>query len=223
MAVLSEPWHQGLVLLLDVILIAQGGAPGSNRVHYDGSNGKLTGEGVVCCPCKVPCPCRSNGTPSFGHCEPTLYLRIAQGNYGSEKLDGVQVVESGGMCAVNYQRLSAFYFEPSTTRAHQLAFMKLLASFSPENPGDFSHVRVLPFDSEVKNGHLFRVVIPGTLEMMVDRNWARQHRPCPWWLHKTISPIDYSTRRTLFIGCMILTQVSISITVTDRRTIAKSI
>jgi hypothetical protein len=180
MGTLSKMWLPSLgFFLLGAVLVAQVTQPGPNRVRYDGADWNLKGEGVVCCPCTVPCPCRSNGPPSYGHCEATLYLRIAHGKYGTESLDGMQVVDSGGMCAISYQKLSALYFEPSASRAQQLAFMKLLASFSANHTAEFSHVRVVPFDSEVPGGRLFKVTIPDTLEMTVDRDWGQSAPPMP--------------------------------------------
>jgi hypothetical protein len=213
MGLLSKVWSKGLGPLLALILIAQGDVSHA-YVHYDGSDWKLTGQGIVCCPCKVPCPCRSNGPPSYGHCEATLYLRIHQGNYEKVKLDGMQVVESGGMCAVNYQKLSALYFEPSTSEAQRLAFMKILASFSPPQSSQFSNVRVLPFNSHVESGHLFKIAIPGALEMVVDRNWGKAAPPMPmvaaqdyfsnalqyaenirYWMHDPEAGLDFDYSR----------------------------
>jgi hypothetical protein len=152
-------------------------ASSPNRVRYDGADWKLNGDGVVCCPCTVPCPCRSNAPPSFGHCEATLYLRIKEGRYGTISLDDTQLIEAGGMCAVSYNRLSALYFDRSLTAAQQSAFMKLFASFSPDQVGIFPHVRVVAFDSHVTGGHLFNVSIPGIVEMIVDRNWGQSSPP----------------------------------------------
>jgi hypothetical protein len=171
-------WAFG-IFFLDVMLMAQVTESGSSVSHYDGTDWNLKGDGVVCCPCKVPCPCRTNSPPSYGHCEATLYLRIKQGNYGAVSLDGMNVVNSGGMCSVSYQRLSALYFEPTASRSQQLAFMELLASFSPEHVAESSHVRIAPLHLEVAGEHLFRVVIAGALEMTVDRNWGQAAPPMP--------------------------------------------
>jgi hypothetical protein len=91
----------------------------------------------------------------------------------------MQVVDSGGMCASSYQKLSALYFERSATHAQQLAFMKLLASFSTNHIAEFSHVRVVQFESEAVRGHLFKLIIPETLEMTVDRDWGQSTPPMP--------------------------------------------
>lgn len=152
-------------------------SPGT--VRYDGTHWKLKGEGVVCCPCTVPCPCRSNAPPSYGHCEATLYLHIRQGRYGNTSLDGLQVIDSGGMCAVSYTRLSALYFDRATSATQQSALMKLIASFSPSMEASFPYARVTAIESKVTGSGLFSVSIPGILEMMVDRNWGQTSPPMP--------------------------------------------
>ncbi len=174
----------GLVIVLRaVVLSAQVPKSASHlphHVHYDGAAWKIKGEGIVCCPCTVPCPCRTNSVPSYGHCEATLYLRIAQGNYGKVDLSGMQMVSAGGMCAIHYQNLSSVYFDASSSYAQHLAFMKLLASFSGDQSGSFPHVRVVRIDAQVTGGHLFKVIIPGALEMIVDRNWGQSAPPMPF-------------------------------------------
>ncbi|MGH9328766.1 MAG: DUF1326 domain-containing protein [Terriglobia bacterium] len=150
-----------------------------NLVRYDGAAWKVKGAGIVCCPCTVPCPCRTNAAPSYGHCEATLYLRIRQGHYGNVSLDGMQVIDSGGMCAVSYKQLSALYFDSSASPAQRLAMMKLIASFSPEMVTRFPHVRVVHIDSKITDDRLFNVSIPGILQMVVDRDWGGASPPMP--------------------------------------------
>jgi hypothetical protein len=128
----------------------------------------------------VPCPCRTNGPATYGHCEATLYLRIKQGNYGGSDLGGMQIVRSGGMCSVNYERLSALYFDSSASAAQREALMKLMASFSQEQVAEFPHVRVVPFRSQITADHLFSITLPSILEMVVDRNWGAASTPMPF-------------------------------------------
>jgi len=147
-------------------------------VPHDGADWSLKGEGVVCCPCRVPCPCRSNGKPSYGHCEATLYLRIKQGHYETVNLDGMELVESGGMCAINYRKLSALYFSSSDSPARRAAFMRLTSSFSP-TVQEFPHVEVVPLHTQVTGEKLFNISIPDILEIIVDRNWGLPTPPMP--------------------------------------------
>jgi hypothetical protein len=142
----------------------------------DGADWSLKGEGVVCCPCRVPCPCRSNGKPSYGHCEATLYLRIKQGHYENVNLDGMELVQSGGMCAINYRTLSALYFGSSENPVRQAAYMKLMSGISG-TPLAFPGVQIVPIHAQVTDGHLFNVSIPDILEIAVDRNWGLSAPP----------------------------------------------
>ena len=148
--------------------------------HDDGSDWKLKGDGIVCCPCSVPCPCRTNGPPTYGHCEATLYLRIKQGNYGDRDLGGMQIVRSGGMCSVNYEKLSALYFDSSASAGQREALMKLMASFSQGGAAEFPHVRAVPFAVQITDDRLFRISLGDTLEMVVDRNWGEASPPMPF-------------------------------------------
>jgi hypothetical protein len=152
----------------------------SLSVHDDGSEWKLKGDGIVCCPCSVPCPCRTNGPATYGHCEATLYLRIKQGNYGDRDLSGMQIVRSGGMCSVNYEKLSALYFDSSASAAQREAMMKVMASFSQNHAAEFPHVRAVPFDVHITDDRLFRISLGDILEMIVDRNWGQTSPPMPF-------------------------------------------
>ena len=138
----------------------------------------LKGDGVVCCPCRVPCPCRMNAKPSFAHCEATLFLRIKQGQYGDVNLDGMKLVSSGGMCAVDYQHRSALYFSSSDSPERQAAFIALDSSFSG-NAAGHPYSRTVALNAQVIDEHLFKVSIPGILEIMADRNWGLPAPPMP--------------------------------------------
>lgn len=170
-----------VVSLLCGATLAQVPSPTSSvSVRYDGADWKIKGDGVVCCPCTVPCPCRTNGPASYGHCEATLYLRIRQGHYADLDLGGMQMVRSGGMCAVNYEKLSALYFDPSASPDQRAALMKLMASFSEDRVAEFPHIRVVPFIAQITDDHLFSIRLPDILEMTVDRNWGEATPPMPF-------------------------------------------
>ena len=168
-----------LNLVLTTALVTQpAGGQSAGAVCRGAACWSLKGEGVVCCPCRVPCPCRSNGKPSYGHCEATLFLRIKQGYYEDVNLDGMDLVESGGMCAIAYQPLGALYFSSSESPERQAAFKKLKSSFYSTPLGN-PHVRIVPLSAQVVDQHLFRISIPGILEMVVDRNWGLSSPPMP--------------------------------------------
>jgi hypothetical protein len=134
---------------------------------------------VVCCPCAVPCPCRTNGGATYGHCEATLFLHIQEGHYGQVPLNNLNVVDTSGPCGMSYEKLSAIYLDSHTRPEVRAAFLKVLASFSPAQTAEFPYVRIVPIDAQVAGGHLFKISIPGILEMVVDRNWGQASPPLP--------------------------------------------
>jgi hypothetical protein len=154
-------------------------APSSRTAHYDGADWHLKGEGVVCCPCGVPCPCRTNGPPTYGHCEATLYLHIREGHYAHVPLNDLKMVDTSGSCGMSYEKVSALYLDSHATPEVQETFLKLLASFSSAHTVDFQNVRTLPITVQVTGGQLFNISIPGILEMVVDRNWGQASPPLP--------------------------------------------
>ena len=161
-------------------------APDRYFATSDGSDWHLKGEGIVCCPCRAPCPCRSNDKPSYGHCEATLYLRVRQGHYGPVNLNNMSLVNTSGDCAMSYEHLAVFYFDRTTSREQQEAFLKLVASFFPAQSAEFPNVRSVDIKVEVTDGHLYDISIPGVLKMIVDRNWSRSEPPIPM-----LAAIDY--------------------------------
>ena len=73
---------------------------------------------MVTCPCKVPCPCRSNAPPSQPRCENLSYVRVVEGNYGSLKLDGVEYVWAADECtgARHPRKPTTLYFPPAVAQ-----------------------------------------------------------------------------------------------------------
>ena len=177
-AALSLAW---ILSLLAVVAPAQDAPPAAGRyeVQTDGADWHLKGDGMVCCPCTTPCPCRTNGKATYGHCEATLFLRIQEGHYGDVKLDGLQLVDTSGACAMNYKQLAALYFDQATNMAERVAFMKLLASFFSDGAASFPYVRMVPLKAEITGDRFFRVVIPDILEIGADRNWGKPSPPFP--------------------------------------------
>lgn len=167
---------------IPTLVLAQGTAASpavSRTAQYDGADWHLKGEAVVCCPCAVPCPCRTNGGPTYGHCEATLYLHIREGHYGQVALNNLNVVDTSGPCGMSYEKLSAVYLDSHTAPEVQEAFFKVLASFSPEQSVAFRYVRKVPIDAQITGGHLFKISMPGILAMIVDRNWSQASPPLP--------------------------------------------
>ncbi len=170
------------VLWIPSVGIGQGNAPGlahSRSAHSTGADWHLKGEGMVCCPCAVPCPCRTNSGSTYGHCEATLYLHIGEGHYGKVGLNNLNVVDTSGPCGMSYEKLSAIYLDRSTPPEVQEAFLQLLASFSTTGTAEFPYVRAVPIHVQVTDGHLFQISIPEILDMAVDRNWGQAKPPLP--------------------------------------------
>jgi hypothetical protein len=170
------------MLALPLFAVAQdvaSTAPHTYTAHSSGADWHLKGEGVVCCPCGVPCPCRTNGGATYGHCEATLYLHVAEGHYGNVALNDLNAVDTSGPCGMSYEKLSAMYLDPSMPAAVREAFLQLLASLSASGSANFPYVREAPIHVHVTDGHLFEVSIPDILDMAVDRNWGRANPPFP--------------------------------------------
>jgi len=170
-----------LLLLRPAVIVAQAAVPGAasaQTARYDGEDWHLKGDGVVCCPCATPCPCRTNGGATYGHCEATLYLHVREGHYGKVNLKDLRVVNTSGACGMSYEKLAALYFDRSAAPEAQAAFLKLLASFSSAGIVEFPYLRAVTINA-VTNGSLLHVSIPDVLEMIVDGNWGPAGSPLP--------------------------------------------
>jgi hypothetical protein len=150
----------------------------ARTAHSTGADWHLKGEGVVCCPCAVPCPCRTNGGSTYGHCEATLYLHINEGHYGDVRLNNLNFVDTSGPCGMSYEKLSALYLDPSAPPEVQAAFLNLLASISATGTIAFPYVREVPIHVQIAGG-VFQVAIPEILDMVVDRSWGQRQPPFP--------------------------------------------
>ena len=50
---------------------------------------------VETCNCDFGCPCNFSGFPTYGFCRALVFYHIRSGNYGTVKLDGLDVVYAG--------------------------------------------------------------------------------------------------------------------------------
>jgi len=169
-------------------------SPRSNVAHYDGTSWRLKGEGVVCCPCASPCPCRHNMQPAYGHCEALLYLNFTGGHFGSVDMKGVRLAYLSGSCAMSYQGMTDLYFDNSVGPEQQLAFMKIVSSFFGGKPAVFPYVRSVPMDVHVTHGQIYSIMIPHILDILVDRNWGQPAPPLPW-----VAATDHFTNALQYI------------------------
>lgn len=103
----------------------------------------LKGEGVVCCPCTVPCPCRSNGPPSGSHCESLGVMRIASGYCGKIALAGSRFAVPGCM-SDPFRFVPTLYVHEDISVQAEEGIKQIFRSFNPDNPVVFPSVRRVP-------------------------------------------------------------------------------
>ena len=136
----------------------------------------LTGEGVVCCPCKVPCPCRSNGPPTDTHCEATGAYRIARGHYGNVSLDNFVFVTVDANMGTSKTPLTLFV-GPEASDEQLIALEHIYQAFNPLQPMIFPNVARGPISFVVRNRREYEIRIPQRLEMRIERRLDAASRP----------------------------------------------
>jgi hypothetical protein len=138
---------------------------------------RLSGEGLVCCPCKVPCPCRSNGAPSEGHCESTGAFRIKHGHYGGVRLDNFIFVTMSGRME-NCSAPGVVFVSPNTTDEQLIALEHIYQAFNPLHFVLFPSVKQVPILYAVsQNSRTYHIEIPGRLQLKVERQLDQEGRP----------------------------------------------
>jgi tetratricopeptide (TPR) repeat protein len=129
----------------------------------------LNGEGLVCCPCKTPCPCRSNGPPSQPHCEATGAYRIAQGHYGKVRFDNFAFVTVDANMGTSRAPLTLFV-DPQATDEQLIALERIYQAFNPLQPVIFPTIVRLPLSfATIENSRTYEVKIPGRLHLRIER------------------------------------------------------
>jgi hypothetical protein len=81
---------------------------------------------------------------------------------------------------MTYHKLSALYFDDSSSREKRTAMLTLIASMFSGEAAEFSYVRAVHIDAAELHDRIFQISIPGLLRMEVDRNWGQQSPPFPW-------------------------------------------
>jgi tetratricopeptide (TPR) repeat protein len=137
----------------------------------------LKGEGIVCCPCKTPCPCRSNGPPSQPHCEATGAYRIAQGHYGKVRLDNFAFVTVDANMGTSRAPLTLFV-DPRATDEQLIALERIYQAFNPLQPVIFPTIVRLPLSfGNIENSRTYEVKIPGRLHLRIERQAEGEGQP----------------------------------------------
>lgn len=159
--------------LLRTVLAVTAFALAASRVSSFGQEAVqwlVRGEAVVTCPCKVPCPCRSNAPPSQPHCENLSYVRIVEGNYGATRLDGLEYVWAADECSGRRQphKPTNLYFPRAATSA-QIAAVEGIMTGESCSPSANSEMRWKRTDlSAGAAGSVYSVRAPSVLRMDVD-------------------------------------------------------
>ncbi len=135
------------------------------------------GEGLVCCPCTTPCPCRSNAPPTEGHCENTGVIRVTEGHYGNIPLDGLTFAAVHGSMG-EASAPSSVYVDSSATDDQLIALERIFQTFNPLRPFLFPNVQrtkiALIHTPEEKT---YEVNIPRVLEIKIQRQLDGRGHP----------------------------------------------
>jgi len=158
-------------------IVEREGAPGRRRIPFS-ADWHLKGEGLVCCPCNVPCPCRSNGAPTHGHCENTGAFRITEGHYNDISLDGLTFVSVSGSMNSESELPASLYVDRSATDGQLIALERISQSFNPLVPFMFLNIKRAPISlMKSPNEKDYEVKIPGVLQIRVQRELNARGEP----------------------------------------------
>jgi hypothetical protein len=137
----------------------------------------LKGEGLVCCPCKTPCPCRSNGPPSQPHCEATGAYRIERGHYGKVRLDNFAFATVDANMGTSRAPLTLFV-DPRATDEQLIALERIYQAFTPLQPVIFPTIVRLGLSFVTSdNSRTYEVKVPGRLHLRIERQANSQGLP----------------------------------------------
>jgi tetratricopeptide (TPR) repeat protein len=143
-----DKWPQVPSIPRMLAMVEREHAPERMRVPFSAA-WHLKGEGLVCCPCKVPCPCRSNGPPTYKHCENTGVFRITEGHYGNVPLNGLIFARMGRTMGPEIDP-PYLYVGQFANDDQLIALERLIQSFNPLRPLTILNVkRNRTFISEV--------------------------------------------------------------------------
>lgn len=130
----------------------------------------VRGEAIVACPCRVPCPCRSNARPSQPHCENLSYVRVVQGQYEKVKLDQLQYVWTADECTGgNHPRKPTVLYFPRTATPKQIDAVERIMTGESCSGAKPSGMRSSSTEmSALINGSRYLVKVRGKVELDVD-------------------------------------------------------
>jgi hypothetical protein len=135
----------------------------------------IKGEEVGGCNCAWGCPCQFNALPTHGRCEGVMTVRIAEGHFGTVRLDGVRLAAAfsfpgamhegnGTFQLVVDERATAEQREAivaMTSGGHGGLIFQIFAAVAPNRPAPL----VLPIESETdRERRTARLSLPGAVE-----------------------------------------------------------
>jgi Tfp pilus assembly protein PilF len=169
-------WGQLPNLLLMGAILEGERRPERARIPFK-ADWHLKGEGLVCCPCTTPCPCRSNAPPTEGHCENTGVVRIREGRYANISLDGLTfaaVHASMGEASAP----TSVYVNSSATDEQLIALERIFQTFNPLRPFLFPSVQRTPITvNHSPEEKTYDVQIPQVLQIKIQRRWDSRGHP----------------------------------------------
>ncbi len=168
-------WPQAPEIAMLLAVLSRERVPARARVPFT-ADWHLKGEGLVCCPCTVPCPCRSNAPPTHKHCENTGVFHVAQGHYGDVRLDGltfasVQVPMNEGSVP------STIYVDASARDEQLIALERIYQSFKPLQPFVLLSIKRVPLALLSPDEKSYEVNVRGLLEIKIRRQLDEEGKP----------------------------------------------
>ena len=138
---------------------------------------RMRGDVMEVCSCNVSCPCNFGGDPTQTPCEAVLGFRIQEGNYGSTRLDGLNVVlylSIPGRLFDGGWTLGA-YLDQQANQEQTQALGTIFSGQAGGWPGAVSGLiatalspKQVPISFETTNGE-HRISVPGLLEVGSER------------------------------------------------------
>jgi tetratricopeptide (TPR) repeat protein len=172
----AAKWPNVQDVRLMLTLLRREKTPGWSRVPPS-QEWHVKGDGLVCCPCAVPCPCRSNAMPTYRHCENTGVIYIREGHYGNISLDGL-IFAAVNRSMETQETPDELYLASSTTDTQLIALERLMQSFSPLEPSIILTAERTPISFVAsREGDSYEVRIPKVLEMRIRRELDRRGKP----------------------------------------------
>lgn len=120
---------------------------------------RLEGKGVIACPCRTPCPCRSNAPPTGPRCEALGVMQIESGYWGKTSLNRLRFAIPG--CMSNpFRFLPVLYVDSNSSEAEQKALQQILRDFNDQHSMVFVVIKRVPISFR-RQGDLLAAASPG--------------------------------------------------------------